>query len=169
MQQLTLADLGGAFVDAVPVADPESEMSADYGNLLLESVAQGSQTSSHTRGTFISTATAAPTTVDAANVSHRSHWGSAGATKPAVSKTATGLYTLTFPVSWTNGLDATETVSLFTGRVTPRSGDETDDLYAEVLTISANVVTVKVESPKATLADVGDSSTDPITIDWDFA
>jgi hypothetical protein len=167
MQKLQTTTLGGPYVDATPVDDPESEMAADEVNLLLETTSQGSYTSPATIGTFVTTSTAAPVNVDAANVSHSSHWGNGSSTKPTVAKTATGLYTLTFPATWANGLDVVESVSLFTGP-TPgcRTGDATDDLYAELVTVSANVVTVKVESPKGTLADVGDSSSNPITVTW---
>jgi exosortase/archaeosortase len=167
MQKLAVTTLGGPFVDAIPVADPESEMAADEGNVLLETVAQGSYTSPATVGTFIATATAATVNVDATNVAHSSHWGSTSATKPTVTKTATGRYTLTFPVSWVNGLSVTESVSLFTGSVTARTGDPDDEPSAEVLTISANVVTIGVRSA-GSLADVGGTSTNPITVDWCF-
>jgi hypothetical protein len=167
MQKLSITALGGPFVDALPVADPESEMAADEGNVLLESVAQGSLTSPATVGTFAATSTAATVNVDAANVAHQSHWGNGSSTKPTVTKTATGRYTLTFPASWVNGLGVTESVSLFTGRVTARTGDPNDEPSAEVLTVSANVVTIAVRSIGA-LADLGDTSTDPITVDWSF-
>lgn len=166
MQKLTQTDLGGPYVDATPKADAETEMDAGEGNLLIETVVQGSNTSPASIGTFVTTGTAAPATVDAADVSHISHWGSGSGTRPTVSKTAVGRYTLTFPSSFTNGLSESEAISFFEGVVRPRTGDASDDLYAEILTISSNVVTVKVESPKGTAADDGDSSSSDITIGW---
>lgn len=163
MQQLTAEDLGAPYVDARAVSDPQSEMDATNGNTLIETVAQGSFTSPASVGTFI---TSASSPIAAANVAHRSHWGQSDGLKPTVTRTGTGRFTLTFPSSWTNGLSASESISFFDGEVIARSSDATDDVYAEVLTISSNVVTVKTESPKGTLADAGDSSAASFTVSW---
>lgn len=168
MQNQTLAnDYGGPFHDARPVKNPKTQLSAAMGGKLIETVCQSTFTSPRTTGTFTCTTTTGA--VDPENVAHESHWGSDPGTEPAIEQTATGLYTMTFPASFTNGLGESETISL--SRVMwigARTGDAGDNLYAEVLTFTGNVVTLKVESPKGTLADQGNSSSADIVIDWAF-
>ena len=167
MDNLSVSDFGGPYVDAIPKSDTESEMGADDGNRLLVTVSQGSYTSLSSRGHFDTTATAAPLVVASGKVAHSSHWGVSSSNKPTVSKTATGLYTLEFPVNWVNALNVTETVSFSDGEIpSARTGDAADDCHAEILSIVANVVTVKVESPRGTLSDKGNSSATDITAAW---
>jgi len=163
MQKLTSEDFGAPHVDAEPVNNPESEMGASDVDLMIETTSQGSFTSPASVGTFITSGTSP---VAPANIAHSSHWGNADGTKPTIARTDTGRYTLTFPTSWTNGLGVIESISFFEGEAPARSADPDDDVYAEVLSISTNVVTVKTESPKGTLADVGDNSGNAFTVGW---
>lgn len=109
----TIADYGGAYVDARVVKNPQCEMAASKGNRLLEDVAQLTATGFRAMVRFTTTATVAPVAYAAASVTYRSFWGSGDSVKPAVAKTGTGLYTVTFASSYNDGLlIEAETVAL---------------------------------------------------------
>ena len=158
MDPITIANLGGPYVDAVPADNPDTDLDADNGNLALEIVAQVSQTAERARCSFITTAIASPTTVAAANVTNVSNWGSGTAQKPVVTKTAVGRYTLTYAATYVDGLGDTETVAFVLPTCQAWGGQSADNIYAEVLTVASNIITVKTESPKGTLADAGNIS-----------
>ncbi len=165
----TIGNFGGPFTDAVPRTDPETEMDSDEGNALLETVAHMSNTSPKAI-VRLATHTGAAGALGTTMVSHRSHWGSGDGQKPTVTKTATGRYTIayssTFAATYSEaGSGGVETVSFWSAPLPGvMSGDESDDLYAEVLTISGNTVTIKVESPRGVLADAGDQSAASIAV-----
>ena len=164
MDPITIANLGGPYVDAVPADNPETDLDADNGNLALEIVAQVSQTAERARCLFVTTAVAAPTTVAAANVSNRSNWGSGTAQKPVVTKTAVGRFTLTYAASYVDGLGDTETVAFTLPWCQAWGADPVDDLYARVVSIASNVINVVTQSPRGTDADVGDNSGNPFNV-----
>lgn len=164
MDPITIANLGGPYVDAVPADNPETDLDADNGNLALEIVAQTSQTVERARCMFLTTVVAAPTTVAAANVTNRSNWGSGTAQKPAVTKTAVGRYTLTFAATYPNGLGDAETVAFTLPWCQAWGADPVDNLHARVLSVASNVIMVMIQSPLGTDADVGNSSGNPFNV-----
>ena len=164
MDPITIANLGGPYTDAVPADNPETDLDADNGNLALEIVAQASQTVERARCMFVTTAVAAPTTVLAADVSNVSNWGSGTAQKPVVTKTAVGRYTLTYAATYVDGLGDTETVAFTLPWCQAWGADPLDDLYARVLSIASNVITVVVQSPRGTDADNGSVTGNTINV-----
>lgn len=162
MEAKTIGNYGGPYSDAMAKENDETDMDADQGNRLLEDGAQMTRTSVKIQASFASTATGAPTTV---TPTADTQWGSGSGTLPTIDKTATGRYTVTFDTEYADGLEVDETLALKRPLCQAWSADVLDDVYAQVLSIAANVVTLKVESPRGTLADVGDNSSNPINVE----
>jgi hypothetical protein len=164
VQAKTIGNYGGPYVDQDAVENPESEMAADEGNRLLEDTAQMTVACVRVTLNFLTSAAAPPLDLPAATVEHDAVWGSGSSSAPTVRKTATGRYTITFPTPLTDSLSVSENVSFRRGDAGAMSADPLDDCKAELLTIAANVVTLKTEAPQATLADVGDNSGNPFEV-----
>ena len=137
-----LADYGGPKIDAFPVSNPEAQVAADEWNREAEDLAQSTRTVPRAIVLFNTTAVAAPVTYAASAVSHRSVWGTGDATKPTVSKTATGLYTVAYAASYNDGLGVAETVSFFAGKVSVRSTNAGDWIFGRLLTLSGSTATL---------------------------
>lgn len=155
----TLDEVGGVKVDRHALRNPTSEISAEHINKTRNDAAEMTHTSPKAVLRFT---TAVADTI--ADIALRSQWGDGDAQKPVIVRAGVGQYTLTWPVSFTNALGHVETVSLFGALAQGSSADETDDIFAYVLTTSGRVCTVRVESPKGTLADDGDASGDFINV-----
>lgn len=112
MLDATIATFGGPYADAEVVENPNTQMAADYGNVLLEDVAQLTRTGLRAVVKF-TTSTGGAATYAASAVTIKTMWGDGTAYKPTVAKTATGLYTVTFPASFVDGLGETESLSFF--------------------------------------------------------
>lgn len=106
-----LSDYGAPYDDELPVENPAVEQSAAFYNRHAEDAVQHSRTSEKAVIDFLSITSVA--TVSAANVNCRMHLGTGGSTKPTVARTALGAYTITFASSYLDGLNESETVSLF--------------------------------------------------------
>jgi len=162
----TIQSLGGPFQNEEPIVDPESEMDARFGNRLLEDTAQLTRSAGLTWFSFVTTATAAPTTLSAANVAVSGFFGSGDAQKPTVEKAATGVYVLTWPTEFddalsdvTNMESVTETQPVvFTFATQPNVSGVTDGL-ARVSSLASNVVTVRVLNTSFALSDLGGTAT----------
>ncbi len=139
----SIEDYGGVYVDAEPVINPQAEMAADFGNQMLKDVAQLTATGFRIVCQFRTTTTGAPTTVAAGNVSVMSMWGSGTAQKPTVSKTATGLYTLTFASSYTDELGDAESISLIYATANVESNTNNDDT-AKIKSVGSNSIDLAV-------------------------
>ena len=158
----TLGSYGGPFVDESPTKDPTSELAARFGNRFLEDVAQATRTVPQAWVSFVPTVTAAPVTVDAANVTHFTSWGSTSATKPVVAKVADGEYTVTFETEFDDDLVAVsgmesvaETQSVvFTFATCPNVRGLTNG-YARVVQLASNVATVTIYDTTDTESDLG--------------
>lgn len=161
MLPATLSDYGAPFQNVRPVRDPTTQLDAVKYDRMAEDVAQGTRTIQRAAVSFLTTATAAPTTVAAGNVTCFTVWGSGSAQKPVVTKTATGSYTLTWTATFDDGLvgvENMETVAVtesvvFTmpvGAPNVRSAGA----RANILTIASNVVTVEVYDNTGTLSDL---------------
>ena len=161
MYPTDLPSLGGPFVDAVPPADPQAEVSADQFNRLLEDVAQLTRPPVKARVWFVTSAVAAPFDYLPAAVSHCSQWGNGSAQKPVVRKTADGLYTITYALAPTDPLGVVETVNFTNAQVsafTTHAASPGDVVQGRRLTCAANVCTIRIDSPLGTLANVGNIS-----------
>lgn len=161
MLPATLSDYGAPFQNVRPVRDPTTQLDAVKYDRMAEDVAQGTRTAPRAEVSFLTTATAAPTTVAAGNVTCFTVWGSGSAQKPVVTKTATGAYTLTWTATFDDGLvgvENMETVAVtesvvFTmpiGAPNVRSAGA----RANILTIASNVVTVEVYDNTDALSDL---------------
>lgn len=149
----SIGDYGGEYVDAEPVINPQAEMSADFGNRLMADTCQLTATGYRVVVKFRTTTTGAPTTVSAANVTVMSMWGSGTAQKPTVSKTATGLYTLTFAASYTDQLNESESVSFLYAVPNVVSNTNNNDT-AKIKSIGVNTIDLLVMQAGA-LSDLG--------------
>ena len=161
MLPATLSDYGAPYQDVRPVRDPTTQAAAEKYNRMAEDVAQATRPIQRAAVSFLTTATAAPTTVSAGNVTCFTVWGSGSAQKPVVTKTATGAYTLTWTATFDDGLVGVENMEavaetesvVFTmpiGAPNTRSASG----YAKVLTIASNVVTVGVYDNTDALSDL---------------
>jgi hypothetical protein len=108
----TIESYGGIKENLFEVEYPTAEQSAGDHNRQAEDTAQMTRTAAFARGWFVTTAAAAPATVSPSNVVIRSLAGNGSAQKPIVTKTATGLYTVTFPETYTDALDVVETIAI---------------------------------------------------------
>ena len=90
----------------------------------------------------------------------RSLWGTGTPEKPTVTRTGTGLYTIQWAATYTDGLASptTETVGfVIPVSILATSTDVLDIIDARILTMGANVVTIGTYASGA-LADLGNSS-----------
>lgn len=160
----TLEDYGAPYKDQEPVRNPTVQISAAFDNRALEDQAHLTRTSDRAKVQFDTDAAAAQFDYLAEDVNHHHHLGSGDAQKPTVRKLAVGHYRITYAANLTDALSVVEPNAFFDAQVSVRSVDVTDDLYSRIVSVSSNVVELIVESPKGTLADVGDQSGNPVTI-----
>jgi hypothetical protein len=151
----TIETYGGPFKDALPVEDPTTEQSSAYGNRQMEDEAHMTRTTSRVIVRFLTTTTASlPATVATTNA--RSHYGTGPAQHPtSIQKTATGLYTITYPASFTDVLGVVETLSFYA----PQGRVESTSVFGHVqcTTPGNNVINVAVTDMAGTLTDLGGS------------
>lgn len=161
----TLGTYGGPHVDAKAVSNESSQLPANRFDRLAEDTAQTTRTITRVVALFPTTNVAAPTSVVPATVQHRNLWGIGSSQKPAVAKTATGRYTITWATSFLDGLNFDETLALaFPQAPHGFTSDPLDDIHVRVLTLSSNVMTIVVQSPRGTDADLGDNSAVAISV-----
>jgi|SRR3972149_2144532 len=155
-----LADYGGPKVDAHPVSNPESQVAAGEWNREAEDLAQLTRTKAKAIVKFNTTAVAAPVVYAAVDVSHMSVWGSGDSTKPTVTKTAQGRYTVAYAASYNDGLAVSETVSFFGATVTVRSTDAGDWVFGRPMTLAGSTLTLMTMADAGGwgLVDVGNAS-----------
>jgi hypothetical protein len=145
---------GGIFVDAFTVAVPKQEQSSSFANRANADLAEMSRTTTFGFVLFTTTATAGP--VAATVTAGRSHMGSGSGQWPTVQKTATGLYTVTYPTSFNDDLLLAENVSLTSGTVALQAPTAPGFVFID--TIVTNVVHVKVYNASSSLADLAGST-----------
>lgn len=150
----TIQSYGGPFVDAAPVGNPETEQSAGYGNRSFEDLAQATRTVPRAWTAFATSAGAAgPIALsDATSV-----WGEDN--DPAVAKTATGTYTVTYATEYEDALVGTDSDSVSeTELVSFRFGwgAARGSTFGHVQIDPAdNVVTIYVFDATGALSDLG--------------
>jgi len=147
----TIADFGGAKVDARPVKNPTSQLAADDYSDLAETVAQGTRIIDRVIVSF-NTSAAAPGAITV--VGNRTVWGNGATYYPVIAKVSNGVYTVTYNTTYTNSLGVAETVSL----VFPHgqmAGSTFGHVQVEVT--SAAVLTVRVFDAAGAATDAGGS------------
>ena len=142
-----LTTYGAPYQDALPVENPVNEQPADDYNRHAEDTAQGTRTSPKAVFDFLCVTSG---TVSAANVNCRQQYGLGASTKPVVVRTGTGTYTATFATSYLDGLNTTETFSLFKALGTVESGTVPGVVQC---TVSGAVATVYTFDMAGTLVD----------------
>jgi hypothetical protein len=164
----TLASYGGPYQNEEAVVDPTSELDAPFADRLMTDVAQLTEACGFTWFSFITTTDAATVTVSAANVAVSGFPGSGSAQKPTVSKTGTGVYTLTFADEFEDALvgvlnmDAVaETQSIVFTFASGLNVMGATNGTARVTALASNVVTVQVydDAAPAALSDLGGTAT----------
>ena len=163
----TISSYGGAYQNARPVRDPTTQVDAAKFNRLAEDAAQMTRTAIRATVSFV-TATSG-STIDPANVTHFSVWGSSSAQKPVVARAGTGEYTVTWEeefaaalVTVANTDSAEETESgVCTMPVGQPNVMGATIGWARVVSIASNVVTVAVydDAAPAALSDLGGTAT----------
>jgi len=165
----TIANLGGPKRNGKPQEDPLTDVSDDEYNRLLEDSAQTSQTVGRAWVRFLTVSGGTPPfNIPSTTIVHDTVWGGGASSRPTVTKTATGLYTVTFPASQVDGLGITEIVS-FRHVIGPSTIalDPVDEVTAKVLSLSGNVIAIKTIQEHAVppvLADVGNNSSNPFEV-----
>jgi len=140
MEPRTLSTYGAPYVDGEVVQNPETQVGSDDFNRLCEDVAQMTRTSLRAAVRWLTIGTVDD--VPSSQVWHKSLWGTGDLTKPTVSRTGAGLYTVTYDSSFNDGLGEAETVAFWDGHVSCRSGNAADDFAGSgVLTVSGSTIT----------------------------
>lgn len=149
----SIESYGGIKVNLLDPEVPESEESAEEGNRKAVDLAMFSGTSLFASVMFTPTSTAAPTTVSPASVTIRSHAGNGSPAKPVITKTATGLYTITFASTWTDDMEppVTEDLAIAMARAS-YSGSTLG--FARVTTWTDYVVNVALVSSLLAASDL---------------
>ena len=98
---------GGPKEDAVPVVDPTTDRSSDEVNPAFQAIAQMTQTTPQAIVQW--TASASSSVVPSF---HRALWGSSLAVIPTVTNVSAGVWTVTFPASFTDELGNSVPVNL---------------------------------------------------------
>lgn len=156
MLPTTISSYGGPYVDAGTVENPQTDLSADYGNLVMEHTAQLTNTAVRVIVSF------APAASDPVVVDHDSLWGSGEAQKPTIARGSAGIYVITWPATMTDGLDEVETVAL---RYAKSELDTDSDYRCNVSARTANTITVRCRDAAGTLSDL--SSSELVTV-WGY-
>lgn len=147
----TIEDYGGPFVDAKPVSNPTSQVSAARFNRLAEDGAELTRTGIRAIVHFI------PVTVGDPTVAyHTSVWGSSSTERPTITRGGTGLYTIEYAASFTDPLGVVESVSLVSA-MTGIVSDNNDRVT--VADVSSNQAVVKVWDNTGTLSDLTGAET----------
>lgn len=159
MTPKTIADYGGPYVDRGVKRDPSYQMGANQGNRFLVDTAQATRTVP--RATVLFQLATSGSTIDPANVTHTSVWGSGSTEKPTVARTGTGVYTVTWASSFDDEMPAPNTVTesvVFTFAEGQPNVRGATDGRARVVSIISNVVTVQVYNTANALSDLGGSA-----------
>jgi hypothetical protein len=145
---------GGPYSDEQPVENPTVQISAANDNRALEDCAQMTRTCWRAIVKFTTTVAAGPVAVTV--TSHTSVWGMGDAHKPTISKTATGVYAITYAASYTDALGEEEDVSwTFSDS---RVGGATAGFAMET-TLASNVATITVFSTAGSASDLTGTAT----------
>lgn len=149
----TVDNYGGIKRNVLDIEIADGEEDASEANRKAVDLAMFSGTSPFATVMFTPSSTAAPVTIAPSNVTIRSHAGNGSLAKPAVTKTATGLYTVTFASTWTDEMDPPVTEDLIIA--IPRAHYNGSTIgFARVTTWSAFVVNVALVNSAMALNDL---------------
>jgi hypothetical protein len=158
----TLGSYGAPYSDARTAENAETDLSADEGNQICEDLAQSTVTATRAIVRFTTVSGGAPPfSIPTGNITHWTVWGSGSGTRPTITKTAQGRYTITFATSYTDGLGDSENVVFGDALAGATSSDAADWVDCSILTVANNIVTVKTFQENAALPvahDVGNNS-----------
>lgn len=147
MQSKTIGDYGGPYKDALPVEDPETQLSSDVFNALAEDAAQLTRTGIRAIARFMTDPSSNPAVTQAVSV-----WGNAIAQQPTITRNGIGQYTATYPVSFVDANGVSEDVSFFFAYP---SIEGTTPGHVRVSSIAANVIGIRVFNASWALSDLG--------------
>lgn len=102
---------GLSLTDAEPVEDPTTQWSAEYIKRLAEDVAQLTRTAPRAILIWTTKGSGAVGTA----VRTKTMWGDTLAFAPAIARSGTGVYALTYPATLNDGLVYAETIAWFSG------------------------------------------------------
>lgn len=169
MTPKTIANLGGVKVNGKPSEDPETDVADDEWNRQIEDTAQCTQTVTRAWVRWLTISGGSlPIAVPISTIVHDTNWGSGASSRPVITKTATGRYTVTFPTTQTDGLGVDETVSFRHAMAGTIALDAVDEVDAKVLTRNGNIITIKTIDESVTppvLSDVGANSSAPFEVE----
>lgn len=134
MLDRTLGDYGAPYRDALPVEDPQTQMSSDAVNLAFSDIAQASRTVLRAIVTFKALALPDIPALDAASV-----WGFDAASWPTISRTAPGRYTVKYALALPDELGALEPVAFHFGHVSVQGPKMA---FAQITSLAANAIDV---------------------------
>ena len=149
----TLAnDLGGTLVNYAPIEDPTTDLDAGFDNNSRCMVAMMSHTAPRSWAKFTTAATTGALVLNA----HDAMWGSSLGVAPALARSSTGVFTLTYPTTVNDELQPpygpnAHTVNFRWGTASDRSATAGYDIKA--VPTAANVLTVYVRDSTNTLVD----------------
>lgn len=138
-QTATLSTYGGAKQNEYPVENPTTDISAEEHNELAEDVAAMTHTALRAWCAFVGNAT---TPTDPSSNVHDAVFGDSLAMKPIAARPGTGVWTLTYPTTYTDELGNTRTVNFRRGIVLSVEG--TTPYLVTVTPTAANVLTVRI-------------------------
>src|SRR5690348_13027135 len=101
MYSRNLGSYSAPWIDAQSIGNPQNEQPAASANRMSEDLAQLTRTGPRAIVSFDTVTTAGPVAVDVADAA--SVWGEDAGVRPAIEKTATGTYVITWATSYQDG------------------------------------------------------------------
>ena len=147
MQSKIIGDYGGPYKDALPVEDPETQLSSDAFNALAEDTAQLTRTGVRAIARFATDTASNPAVTRAVSV-----WGNARAQQPTITRNGIGQYTVTYPASFIDANGVSEDVSFLFAQA---SIEGTTPGHVRVSSIAANVIGIRVFDASWAPSDLG--------------
>ena len=134
-----LVTYGGALVNYAPVEDPTTDRDSDAANQAYASCAAMTQTAVRAWARFVTSAT---TPTLAVTFPNDAVWPNVFANLPVVTRSALGVFLLTWPTMVIDALGVTQTLN-FRGCGAPNLESVTLAGFANATVTAANVVTVR--------------------------
>jgi hypothetical protein len=142
------ATFGGSKTNAFPVEDSTTDEDAAVRNQYVADVAMMSATVPRGIVTF----TAAATTGAMVLVQHIANWGTGAGVAPTLSRSATGVYVVSWPSTVTDALGVTHSLNIRYAMINVRGTGTAYDYYCNPT--SANAVTVYAFNASGTALDL---------------
>lgn len=144
---------GGLKVNLLDPEVPESEEDAEEANRKAVDLAQFSRTSAFAVCAFTPSSASAPATLLSSTVTIRSHMGTGSTAKPVVTKTGTGLYTVTWPSSFDDEMNppVTENIVIALAKANYTGATRA---FAQVTSFSSVAVNVALVNSSLSASDM---------------